>query len=98
METPPTWLRAWTGLHQKVKRLWTDEGIDDVQDLAGFYTTEGEINDHLLSAGVQKAALEMLAAQWRDAKRAVATAKPAVAPYESRVQVADARLRSVRPP
>eukprot|EP00972_Heterocapsa_arctica_P027261 4007199-Heterocapsa_arctica.AAC.1 len=51
METPPTWPRAWTGLHQKVKCFWMDEGIDDVQDLAGFYTMEGEINDHLLSAG-----------------------------------------------
>eukprot|EP00972_Heterocapsa_arctica_P023078 3396249-Heterocapsa_arctica.AAC.1 len=86
METPPTWPRAWTRLHQNVKRLWLDEGIDDVQDLAGFYTTEGEINDHLLSAGVQKADLEMVATQLRDAKRAIATAKTPVVPDESRVQ------------
>eukprot|EP00972_Heterocapsa_arctica_P088053 12983272-Heterocapsa_arctica.AAC.1 len=39
----------------------------------------------------------MVIAQWRDTKRAIAKATTPVPPDESRVQVADAPLRSVRP-
>ena len=38
-EFPTTWPRSWATLPLVLKQAWADEGIEDAQDLSGFYST-----------------------------------------------------------
>ena len=72
--TPGTWPMSWASLPDDIKRIWTDEGIESLEDLKSFYTSSEELHAELTKACVPQPHRDMALTAWRDTTRALATA------------------------
>ena len=80
---PSTWPTSWASLPDDVKSIWTEEGIESLEDPKSFYTSSGELHAELAKAGVPQPHRDMALTAWRDTTRALATARRQDAPSSS---------------
>ena len=83
--TPGTWPRSWASLLDDIKRIWTDEGIESLDDLKSFYTSSEELHAELAKVGVPQPHRDMALTAWRDTTRALATVKRQNTPSSSSI-------------
>ena len=68
-EFPTTWPRSWATLPLVLKQAWADEGIEDAQDLSGFYSTEQEVLAAAKGLGIEQGDAQQAADRWKDSRR-----------------------------
>ena len=71
---PATWPRSWSSLPGALKEAWAAEGIEDAQDLAGFYSNQDEIIRVARELGLSQAEALRVVDRWKDSKRGAGSA------------------------
>ena len=82
---PSTWSTSWASLPDDVKRIWTEQGIESLEDLKCFYTSSEQLHAELTKMGVPQPHRDRALTAWRDTTRALATAKSQNAPASSSI-------------
>ena len=63
--------------------IWTDEGIESLEDFKSFYASSEELHAELAKVGVSQPHRDMALTAWRDTTRSLATAKRQDTPSSS---------------
>ena len=66
---PRTWPKSWANLPAAIKEAWADEGIEDPQDLAGFYSSKNEVVTAAMHLGLKREEAQQAAGRWKDSRR-----------------------------